>query len=332
MLMKKILLLLIITAHLSACGNLFFTKEDNSSLATFDAFYQEIDTHFSFFPLLTINFDSAYASNRAILQANPNRSELINRLQEMLNVLGDGHTNVYTPDLLRYDFAEKFPVNKLVSIVEYIDRSSNSNRVIEYGKIKNENIGYIHISSFGANESIYLLIDKILSDLAGVNGMIIDVRSNGGGSSNNANLIISRFNDQSRFMFRSRQRIGKRDEFGAWVESFTPIFEGARFAGKVVVLTNRRCYSATEWFLAGMRTLPQVTIVGDTTGGGSGRPLPRELPNGWAMRVSNTQRQLPDGRDYQFSGIYPDVPLWISDADLDSNTDTILEAAINLLK
>ncbi|HAS44157.1 MAG TPA: hypothetical protein DCS93_27005 [Microscillaceae bacterium] len=330
--MKKRLLLLVMVVGLSACGNLFFDKEDNSNLATFDAFYQEIDAHFSFFPLLTINFDSAYTSNRAILQSNPTRETLINRLQEMINVLGDGHTNVYIPQTIRYDFTAKFPVNKLESIDAYLDKSSNSSQVMVYGKIKNENLGYIDITTFGASESNYLLIDRILRDLTGVTGIIIDVRSNGGGNSKNADLIISRFNDQSRMMFRSRERVGKRDEFGAWVEGFTTIFEGTRFTGKVAVLTNRGCYSTTEWFIAGMRTIPQVTVVGDTTGGGSGRPLPRELPNGWAMRISNTQRQLPEGRDYQFSGIYPDVPVWISQAQIDNNIDAILEQAIAILK
>lgn len=330
--MKKTTLFLFALWALSACGDAFFTKEDDSALATFDGFYKEVDTYFSFFPLLTIDFDSAYASNRALLQANPSRQELIDRLQEMINVLGDGHTNVFVPDMLRYDFVAKYPVNKLEQLQNYFNKSSNSNRAIEYGKIKGENIGYLRITSFGFSESSYTIIDQILSEFNGVNAIIIDVRSNGGGNSDNADLIMSRFNDQQRLMFRTRKRKGERNDFGAWLDVFTPVYEGTRFGGKVAVLTNRGCFSSTEWFVAGMRTMPQVTIVGDTTGGGSGRPLPRELPNGWAMRVSNTQAQLPEGQDYQFTGIYPDEPLWITQAQIDNNIDAILEKAIAILK
>jgi len=63
-------------------------------------------------------------------------------------------------------------------------------------------------------------------------------------------------------------------------------FRGLRYTDPIALLTNRRTFSAAESFVLAMRTLPQVTIVGDTTGGGSGNPLHRELPNGWGLSVS----------------------------------------------
>ena len=35
-----------------------------------------------------------------------------------------------------------------------------------------------------------------------------------------------------------------------------------------------------------MKYLPDVTIVGATTGGGSGMPFSSEIPNGWGVRFS----------------------------------------------
>ena len=55
---------------------------------------------------------------------------------------------------------------------------------------------------------------------------------------------------------------------------------------KVVVLTNRHSYSATNDFVNSMRCFPNVTLVGDKTGGGSGLPFSSELPNGWGVRFS----------------------------------------------
>jgi C-terminal processing protease CtpA/Prc len=100
----------------------------------------------------------------------------------------------------------------------------------------------------------------------------------------------------------------------------------------VAVLTNRGSFSATEWFVLFMQLQANVTIVGDTTGGGGAVPISRELPNGWILRVSNTQTKLASGKVFQKSGIAPDVPVWITESDEQKNVDTILESAIALLK
>src|SRR5680860_1249208 len=46
-----------------------------------------------------------------------------------------------------------------------------------------------------------------------------------------------------------------------------------RYSGKVVVLTNRKVYSAGSYFAAAIKALPQAILMGDHTGGGSGVPV-----------------------------------------------------------
>ena len=99
----------------------------------------------------------------------------------------------------------------------------------------------------------------------------------------------------------------------------------------VVVLTNRVTYSAGNFFTAMMKAIPDVTIMGDTTGGGGGVPLGWELPNGWFFNFSNSITSLPDGFIIE-DGIEPDINVQISDSDLVAGKDTILEEAIKLLK
>ena len=53
-----------------------------------------------------------------------------------------------------------------------------------------------------------------------------------------------------------------------------------------MLLINRHSYSATNDFVNAMRYFPNVTLVGDKTGGGSGLPFSSELPNGWGVRFS----------------------------------------------
>ena len=70
---------------------------------------------------------------------------------------------------------------------------------------------------------------------------------------------------------------------------------GPRFAGRVVVLTDRGTASAAESFVMMLRGLPNVLVVGDTTSGTASRPLPRRLPNGWWLRVPASVELTPDG-------------------------------------
>ena len=168
---------------------------------------------------------------------------------------------------------------------------------------------------------------------AGLKGIIIDVRSNGGGNSRNADIIASRFADKEYFVFKYRYRNGpEHTDFTPWYDYYLQPDSGNTYLKPVAVLSNRRCFSSTEWFLAEMDAIPHATIVGDTSGGGSGNPLIRQLPNGWTFRLSNSQKQLPEGRDFQYTGINPDIPVWISTADSALGIDTILETAIDLIE
>ena len=324
---------------LTGCDNLFFEDTEGSSapLSVFDSFYHEVDRNFSFFEYLDEDFDSAYSVNRVLLEANPSHDELKRSLDAMIQVLKDGHSNVFLQnEVLSYTgWFDQYPVNQLPDIAHYFSEFRQVNDVLQYGIVRETNLGYIKIRTFTRNidEEQYRQIDGILSELSSTDGIIIDVRSNSGGSSRNADLITSRFNDEQRLAFQYRRRDGPaRTDFTEWMSKFTDLYSGDQYLKPVVVLTNRICYSATEWFISNMRTIPHVTIMGDTTGGGSGNPIFKELPNGWALRVSNTQKQLPEGRDFQYTGIYPDVPVWITRQDSLNGVDTILETGIQLLK
>lgn len=338
--LKKIVLLLFVSIVLVQCEDLFLGSDVDSDdpLVTYDIFYDEVDSKFSFFEYLNVDFDSAYQVNRQNLVDNPTTSELTTSLQGLINVLQDGHSNVFFTNggAISYTgWYDQYPENQLEDISGYFSEYKSWNNALDYGIIDGENIGYIKISTFTGSlpTSNYRAIDDILGLLWETDGIIIDVRSNGGGNSNNADIIVSRFNDEPRFSFRARRRLpDSRTSFSDWWEKITDVHEGDRYLKPVAVLSNRRSYSSTEWFISGMRTIPHATIIGDTTGGGSGNPIISSLPNGWGMRVSNTQKELPEGRDYQYTGIYPDIPVWISSADSANGIDTILERAIQELR
>ena len=80
-----------------------------------------------------------------------------------------------------------------------------------------------------------------------------------------------------------------------------------------------------------MKSLPNVTVVGDTTGGGCGLPFTSELPNGWSIRFSAAPVTGPDGKLTEF-GVEPDVKVDMTEADMAQGKDTILEKAFEILK
>jgi C-terminal processing protease CtpA/Prc len=81
-----------------------------------------------------------------------------------------------------------------------------------------------------------------------------------------------------------------------------------------------------------MKVLPQVTIVGDTTGGGTGNPIYRELPNGWVYRLSTEYRAEADNYIVDGKGVAPDFYVLTTVPDSIKGLDRILEKGIEIIE
>jgi C-terminal processing protease CtpA/Prc len=79
-----------------------------------------------------------------------------------------------------------------------------------------------------------------------------------------------------------------------------------------------------------MSSLPHVSLVGDTTGGGGGTPHFSELPNGWIYRYSANKSYRPDGLNMD-DGIPPDHYVTITKTDSTRWRDTLIEYALDLV-
>lgn len=98
----------------------------------------------------------------------------------------------------------------------------------------------------------------------------------------------------------------------------------------VMVLQNEECFSATDNFLGALKGHPGVTLMGVTSGGGSGRMADYTLPN---SRLSLTLCQMASfattGLTYDGNGVPPDVTLALKLSDhLEGGTDSVLAAAV----
>jgi C-terminal processing protease CtpA/Prc len=80
-----------------------------------------------------------------------------------------------------------------------------------------------------------------------------------------------------------------------------------------------------------MRTLPNVTVIGDTTGGASGNPATFPLANGWQFTVPRWMEFGPDREPIEGRGVPPHIVIpWVP-AEYDSDRDPLIDAAVGLL-
>jgi C-terminal processing protease CtpA/Prc len=80
-----------------------------------------------------------------------------------------------------------------------------------------------------------------------------------------------------------------------------------------------------------MRYCPNVTIIGDKTGGGGGLPFSSELPNGWGVRFSAAPMLDRDKRQIE-SGIEPEIRVDLLEEDILKGRDTMIEKAREIIK
>lgn len=148
---------------------------------------------------------------------------------------------------------------------------------VAWGKLEG-NIGYINIAGMGyfhsdgsvpnideALTNVNKQMTTIIEGLKDTEGMIIDVRFNGGGHEDISLLIASYFTDKKRLAFtKENYNTGNATPLKEWyIEPNSNI----TYAKPVVVLTAENTASAAEVFTLSMRTLPQVTHIGETTQG-----------------------------------------------------------------
>jgi carboxyl-terminal processing protease len=317
-----------------SCEEIFLAPEPlNTPERNFEIFWSDYDRYYSYFELKHLNWDSMYKAKRPLITSSTNSGQLLTVFNDMIQYLRDGHAdlNAGSTGQAGFNVLEGHPVNRLSSVSAYVSLTTKS-KSLSYGVIQSD-IGYIAIKSFAGVAPDFTVIDEVLAELKAkkLKGIIVDIRGNGGGSDQNSSVIAKRFADGPHVYSYYRYKTGPaHSDFGAWSEK-TIEPEGERYTDRVIVLTNRAVFSAAEDFVLAMRPFPTVTILGDTTGGGSGNPLLRTLPNGWTYRVPRWQQVDAHMNFYENIGLAPDIAVWITPENLAMGNDTILERAIEEL-
>jgi C-terminal processing protease CtpA/Prc len=209
-------------------------------------------------------------------------------------------------------------------------------------------IGYLRIDGFSGSQMPFLL-DAALDRLAGTQGLILDLRKNGGGDQS-GNRILARLAAQNITRYRTSERLSQfvlsqRPEifglfqqspdapFALWHDLTVRAATDRRYAGKVFALTSPNCFSACDTFTSALKTNGLATVIGESTGGGTGTPLVFELPNsGMSFRYSVVRGHTAKDETIEGAGTLVDIALEPTLEERAARKDAQLLTTIALLK
>lgn len=221
------------------------------------------------------------------------------------------------------------------------------------GKISN-NILYLHFNTFklqstygsGANEAVNKVLRYYFDNLknpAGLKGVIIDVRTNGGGALDDLNFLLGPLTDKPYTFGATRSKGGMgRLEYTPWIDAkITPAKDAVSFTAPVIVLADVYSVSMSEITAMAIKALPlgNGKFVGERTWGANGPLTSNDIYNGGQFTTgffslvytSSVMLRYKDGKIYEGIGFPPDVEVKYDAAAIAAGRDPQLEKAISLI-
>ena len=321
-------------ASLTSCERIFWEENlaSNDPRENFEYLWNQVDRHYSYFDVKEIDWNEVKNRYNDSIHDEMSEEELFRVLGNMMNELRDDHTNLVSPfNISMYEVALNYQPNyNERTIRDYYIPEMMHTGSFAHNFVDGDSIAYVRYSSFMSpvtNEDM----DFVLQRYANTKGLILDLRANGGGNMLNIPLIMERFVDERVLTGYNETRNGSGyDDFSEPVGFYYNAYDGIRYTKPVMVLVDRGSYSATTFFSLTTKALDNVTLVGDTTGGGGGLPNGGQLPNGWTYRFSVSRLLDLDGQNYAEQGVPPDVLASFDWNDL--TKDEILERAMEELR
>ena len=300
---------------------------------TFEQLWTILDTRYCFFAEKGIDWNDVHDRYSEKISNEMTAEQLFNVCADMLGELRDGHTNLSSTFNTSYyrKWWSDYPQNYSARLIE--EHYFNFNYLVAsgltYGMLS-PNIGYIRYASFSQPIGEGNL-DQVLAYLASADGLVIDIRDNGGGNMTYVESLASRFLSGHTLAgyIVHKTGPGHSDFSKPYAYYYDPPAGHILWQKPVVVLTNRSTFSAANNFASIMNLLPQVVLVGDRTGGGSGMPRSYEIPIGWGLRFSSSPVYDAQMRCTE-DGIDPEIHIDLDPEKALDGIDTMLEKAIDV--
>ncbi len=334
---NKVTVLLLLSIVFCCSFNCVIAQDSKDPVENFEFLWKTFDEKYGIFLPKRVDWDLLYKVYRPKVTKNTTDKELFEIMSNMLGHLNDNHVRIrysggrygagILNDIKREGFSlrlvkEKYLKNKF---------TAKARGKFHYGKLS-DSIGYFHFRGFGNVQESSAVVDEIVNEFKDCKGLVIDIRYNGGGDDRVGKAIADRFADKKRLYLTTQIRNGNDHTDFTQPKYFYAEPDGPRqFTKPIVVLMHRYSVSAADNFAMAMRTLPHVTLVGETTSGCQADMYRTKLPNGWQFSVANTLFVDQDGVSWEGRGIPPDLRQVNTQKDIDAGRDRPLELAIDLI-
>lgn len=184
-----------------------------------------------------------------------------------------------------------------------VERDKIQVHPVSWAQIPGTRLGYLRISQFTATVNQELV--KALGEMrtAGVQGLVVDVRSNPGGLLDQAISVTSQFLSSGNVLVEEDAQGNRKPH---------PVVPGGRATDlPMVTLIDLGTASAAEIFAGAIQDQKRGQVVGETSFGTGTVLTPFSLSDGSVLLLGTAQWLTPSGREIWKHGIVPDerVPM-----------------------
>lgn len=217
----------------------------------------------------------------------------------------------------------KLTILRETEILEFTIKREQLTDVTVYAEMKENNIGYLRITNFEVNTGKDFAKELRKMEEAKVDGLIIDLRNNGGGVVSSAVEVADELMDAATVVYAETQQ-GERMYYKT---------ENGKTDLPYVLLVDGGSASAAEILAAGIQEYGGGLVVGSQTYGKGVIQTTQSLINGGALKLTTMQYYTASGKAIQGVGMTPDIVVDLTWDDVDENgtvQDRQLEKALEL--
>lgn len=309
-----------VTLFLSMTGTLNFKEVDVRPLAaedSFDVLVSQMDRYYSYFDHKGVDWDELTEKYRDQATEAADADEFKKVVMTMLGELKDGHVwvmenNRRIPCWRQPRVSYNFNFGAVEKELEDVKKFGRLGLVAR----TDDNLGYIRITSLqtGPDEMNEML--EAVDDLYDTDGMIVDLRANGGGAEGLGMMLASRFcKEPVTYAINRFRKNEQHDEFYEFPRSPVQPRDGEVYDKPVVCLIGPGAVSSAEGTALMFKALPNVKLIGQPTRGSSGNPGQVKLPNGVEIWFSRWVACNAEGEPIEGRGVQPDIVVEHSDGD-----------------
>jgi C-terminal processing protease CtpA/Prc len=204
----------------------------------------------------------------------------------------------------------------------------------------NNSYGYVKVYSFFDDERLTAeLWERMISAMKdnNVSGIILDMRQNGGGNGFLANQMAGYF-------FSEQTDVGNTGYYAEDINAFYfdpeteqymyPPTENLQYSGPLAVLVAPSCASACEFFSYDLTLQNRALIVGEYPTAGLGGSVEQfAMPDGVLFQYTKGRAVDAQGNIHiEGKGVVPTVRVPVTEATLFSQTDPVIDAAVQALQ